>query len=45
MHFHLGWSRLTEGVGHEGYYTGDGHYRYVDHQQERRGLGQENKSV
>jgi hypothetical protein len=31
MHFHPGWSGPTEGFGRIGYYTGDGHYRYVGH--------------
>jgi hypothetical protein len=42
MHFHLGRSGLVEGFGHIGYYEGDGHYRHVSHQHDRRALGQEN---
>jgi hypothetical protein len=29
MHFHPGWSRLTEGFDHGGYYAGDDRYEYV----------------
>jgi hypothetical protein len=45
MHFHSGWSGPTECFGHEGYYAGDGRYRYVGHQQDRRALGQENRTI
>jgi hypothetical protein len=45
MHFHLGWSGPAKGFGHEGYYARDDHYRYVDHQQDRRASGQENRIV
>jgi hypothetical protein len=36
MHFHLGWSGPAEGFGHGGYYAGDGRYRSVGRQQDRR---------
>jgi hypothetical protein len=29
MPFHPGWSGPAEGLGHGGYYVGDGCYRYV----------------
>jgi hypothetical protein len=45
MHFHLGWSRPTQGFGHRGYYAGDGRYRHVGHQQDRRASGQKNQTV
>jgi hypothetical protein len=44
MHFHPGWSEPAEGFGHEGHYAGDGRYVYVSHQQDRRALGQENRT-
>jgi hypothetical protein len=42
LHFHLGWSGLAEGFGHRGYYTGDGRYGSVGHQQDRKAQRQEN---
>jgi hypothetical protein len=45
MHFHVGWLGPTQGFGHGGYYTGDGCYGYVGHQQDRRASGQENQIV
>jgi hypothetical protein len=42
LHFHPGWSGLAEGFGHRGYYTGDGRYRSVGHQQDRKAPRQEN---
>jgi hypothetical protein len=45
MHFHSGWSGPTQGFGHEDYYAGDGRYEHVSHQQDRRSLGQENRTV
>jgi hypothetical protein len=31
MHFHLGWLRPSQGFGHRGFYTGDGHYGHIGH--------------
>jgi hypothetical protein len=45
MHFHPRWSGPVEGFSHEGYYVGDGHYRYISHYQDMRALGQENQIV
>jgi hypothetical protein len=45
MHLHPGWSRPAEGFVHRGYYVGDGHYRYVGHQQDMRASGQENQTM
>jgi hypothetical protein len=45
MHFHPGWSGPAEGFGHGGYYTGDGCYEYVDHQQDSKTPRQENQMV
>jgi hypothetical protein len=42
MHFHPRWSGLAESFGHGGYYTRDGRYKYVGHQQDRRASGHEN---
>jgi hypothetical protein len=44
MHFHLGWLGPAEGFGYGGYYTGDGRYRYVSHQQDNRTTVQENQA-
>jgi hypothetical protein len=45
MHFRSGWSGTTQGFGHEGYYTGDDHYGHVDHQQGKKALEQENRTM
>jgi hypothetical protein len=45
MHFHPGWSGLTEGFGHGCYYTGDGRYESVGHQQGRKAPRQLNRTV
>jgi hypothetical protein len=45
MDFYPGWSGPIEGFGHEGYYAGDGHYRYVSHQQHTWASRQENRIV
>jgi hypothetical protein len=45
MHFHPEWSRATMSFVHEDYYTGDSCYGSVDHQQDRRGPRQENRTV
>jgi hypothetical protein len=45
MHFHLGWSGPAEGFVHGGYYAGDGRYRSVSHQQDRRAPRQENRTI
>jgi hypothetical protein len=45
MHFHPGWSGPADDFGYGGYYIGDGHYRYVSHQQHSRILRQENWMV
>jgi hypothetical protein len=36
MHFHPRWSALAEGFGYGGYYTGDGRYKYIGHQQDNK---------
>jgi hypothetical protein len=45
MHFHPGWSGPTQGFSHGGYYTEDGCYRHIGHQQDRNVSGQENWTV
>jgi hypothetical protein len=41
-HFHPRWSGPVEGFGHGGYYTGDGYYGSIGHQQGRMAPRQEN---
>jgi hypothetical protein len=45
MHFDPGWSGPNQDFVHGGYYTGDNRYGYVNHQQDRRASGQENRIV
>jgi hypothetical protein len=45
MHFHPRWSGPTEGFGHGGYYTRDGHYRSIAHQPGKKAPRQENWTV
>jgi hypothetical protein len=45
MHFHLGWSGPAEDFDHGGYYTGDGHYESVGHQQDSKTPRQETQIV
>jgi hypothetical protein len=45
MHFHPGWLGPAQGFGHGGYYTKDGYYGHIGHQQGREALGQENWTV
>jgi hypothetical protein len=45
MHFHLGWLGLSGGLGHGGYYVGDGRYRNIDQQEDRMPPRQENRTV
>jgi hypothetical protein len=45
MHFHPGWLGPTEGFVYGSYYTGDGCYEYVSHQQDSRIMRQENRMV
>jgi hypothetical protein len=45
IHFHPGWSGPIEGFGHGGYYTRDGRYGSVGHQQDRKASRQENQTV
>jgi hypothetical protein len=45
MHFHPGWSGPAESFAHGGYCIGDGRYRSVGHQQDRKAPGQENQTV
>jgi hypothetical protein len=45
MHFHLGWSGPAKGFGHGGYYTRDGCYIHIGHQQGKEALGQENRTM
>jgi hypothetical protein len=45
MHFHPGWSGPTEVFGHGGYYTGDGRYESVGHQEDRKASRKKNRTV
>jgi hypothetical protein len=45
MHYHPGWSGPAEGFSHEGYYTGDGCYGSIGHQQGRKSQRQKNQIV
>jgi hypothetical protein len=45
MHFHLGWLGPAEGFGHGDYYTGDGRYGSVGHQQDRKAPRQKNWTI
>jgi hypothetical protein len=45
MHFHPGWSGPAEGFSHGGYYTEDGRYGSVSHQQDRKSPRQDNQTV
>jgi hypothetical protein len=45
MHFHPGWLGPAQGFGHGYYYTGDGCYRHIGHQQGKEASGQENRTV
>jgi hypothetical protein len=44
-HFHPRWSGPAEGFSHRRYYTGDGRYRRIGHQQGRKAPRQENWAV
>jgi hypothetical protein len=45
MLFHPGWLGPTEDLGYGGYYTRDGCYGHIGHQQDNRILRQENQMV
>jgi hypothetical protein len=45
MHFHPGWTGHAQGFSHGSYYTGDGCYRHIGHQQGSEASGQESRTV